>query len=378
MGNTETFKMTFTAPNESDDEITNEIEAGEYLGIGLDLGRISPEQMTALKTKLEATKAKLEAQDFTTLTKDDILGDLLYTTALSYYAELDVMDHVSSKTMGVAAIRLPSETIFSFELKVTGFLGSPLSVSSGSLAMDVDRALILTKALDGDQAKPKQFHLSSGMTSSALEHSVPEQLFSTTENPAQGISAVKALQIANEQGIPIYTINQTNIATILPQLQLDSETIADIQNAVNAGKEVTVSKTDITFNGWTGCGYIIIDPATGAGAYMISGGVNGCNLIIGLLILLFALILLAITALVCIAGVGVVCVAAILLLPIYISFQAWIATQASEQVKKCATSICIVLLEVIFLPHSLVFDTVKMYLNIEKINRDCLGGGTAE
>jgi hypothetical protein len=33
MGNTETFKMTFTAPNESDDEITNEIEAGEYLGI---------------------------------------------------------------------------------------------------------------------------------------------------------------------------------------------------------------------------------------------------------------------------------------------------------------------------------------------------------
>jgi hypothetical protein len=139
----------------------------------------------------------------------------------------------------------------------------------------IDRALTLTKALDGDQAKPKQFHLSSGMNSSALEHSVPEQLFSTTENPAQGISAVKALQIANEQGISIYTINQTNIASILPQLQLDSETISDIQNAVNAGKDVTVSKTDITFNGWTGCGYIIIDPNTGAGAYMISGGMNG-------------------------------------------------------------------------------------------------------
>jgi hypothetical protein len=81
MGNTETFQMTFTAPKQSPDVITNQIEAGEYLGIGLDLGRISPEQMTALKTKLEATKAKLEAQDFTNMTKDDILGDLLYTTA---------------------------------------------------------------------------------------------------------------------------------------------------------------------------------------------------------------------------------------------------------------------------------------------------------
>jgi hypothetical protein len=275
---------------------------GEAYGIGLDLGRISPEQMQTLKTKLETTKAKLEANNFTTLTKDDILGDLLYTTALSYYAELDVMDHVSSKTMGVAAIRLPSETIFSFELKVTGFLGSPLSASSGSLAMDVDRALTLTKALDGDQAKPKQFHLTSGMNSSALEHSVPEQLFSTTENPAQGISAVKALQIANEQGIPIYTINQTNITTILPQLQLDSETISDIQNAVNAGKEVTVSKTDITFNGWTGCGYIIIDPNTGAGAYMISGGMNGAYAIGAIASMFFVLTIIMAVSAICLGG----------------------------------------------------------------------------
>lgn len=51
--------------------------------------------------------------------------------------------------------------------------------------------------------------------------------------------------------------------------------ITDIQNAVSAGKAVTVSKTNITDNGWTGCGYIVINPETGAGAYMISGGLNG-------------------------------------------------------------------------------------------------------
>ena len=156
--------------------------------------------------------------------------------------------------------------------------------------MDADRLMSLVKALDGNKDKQVQFMLNSGANSSALEHSVPEQLFSSPENPAQGISAVKALQLANEQGIPIYTINQTNIGTILPQLQLDGDTLADIQSAVNAGKVVTVSKTDITFNGWTGCGYIIIDPNTGAGAYMISGGMNGAWLILALssfLVLLF-------------------------------------------------------------------------------------------
>jgi len=212
---------------------------------------------------------KLEAQDFANLTKDDVLGDLLYTTALSYYAELDVMDYVSSKTMNVLAIRLPSESMFSFELSVYSVFGIPLTVSPSGLAMDVDRQYSLVKALDGNKDKPKQFFLNSGSTGSALEHSVLEQLWSTTDNPAYGISAVKALKIANDQGIPIYTINQTNIDTILPQLQIDADAKTDIRNAVNAGKEVTVSKTNITYNGWTGCGYIIIDPDTGAGAYMI-------------------------------------------------------------------------------------------------------------
>lgn len=222
-----------------------------------------------------ATKAKLEAQNFTGLTKDDILGDLLYTTALSYHAELEVMNQITAKTMGLVAITYPSETIFSFELKSNYYFGIPISVSPSGLAMDADRLITLVKSLDGDKEKPKQFMITAGMNGSALEHSLPEQLFSTPDNPAQGISAVKALKIASDQGIPVYTINQSNINAVLPQLQLDTGTITDIQNAVNAGKDVTVSKTEITLNGWAGCGYVIIDPNSGAGAYMISGGLSG-------------------------------------------------------------------------------------------------------
>jgi hypothetical protein len=284
------------------------VSAGQYLGIGLDLGRISQEQMTALKTKLEATKSKLVAQDFASISKDDILGDLLYVTAMSYHAELGVTKYVSAKTMGVMAITLPSETIFSSELKSNYLFGIPLSVSSGGLSMDADRLCSLVKALDGSKDKPAQFMLSAGMASSASEHRVPEQLFSTPDNPAQGISAVKALQLANDQGIPVYTINQSNIASILPQLHLDSGTIEDIQSAVNAGKIVTASKTDISFNGWTGCGYIIVDPFTGDGAYMISGGMNG-----GLIMVQWAWIFLFMAYLnlaACVMGMIVMCAVA--------------------------------------------------------------------
>lgn len=289
MGSNETFTMTFTGPKVSPDVITNPVKAGNYLGIALDLAIVSQDQMQTLKTKLEATKANLEAQNFTGLTKDDILGDLLYTTALSYHAEVGITKQIAAKTMGIVAITQPSETIFSCEMKSNFAFGIPLSVSPGGLAMDADRLLTLAKALDGNKDQPVQFFLSQGSTSSALEHSVPEQLFSAPDNPAQGISAVKALKLANDQGIPIYTINQTNISIVLPQLQLDSGTVADIQNAVNAGMLVTAPKTYITFNGWTVCGYIIGDPVTGAGAYMISGGMNGAYALAAIAVQLFVL-----------------------------------------------------------------------------------------
>jgi len=283
LGVIENFTMTFFDPSSDNSVVTNIITAGAYEAIGLNLGRISQDQLTNLKAKLEATKTKLQNNDFAGLSKDNLIGDLLYTTALSYHAELETMNFIAAKTMEVNAIILPSETIFATQLKVDSMWGIPKSVSQGGFNMDADRLLYIVKAKGGNNETAKKFMLSSGMISSALEHSVPEQLFSTQENPVEGVSAVKALQIANDHGIPIYTVNQTNIATVLPQLQIDQQVKTDIQNAVNAGKVVTVSKTNITHKGWIGCGYIIINPETGAGAYMLSGGLNGGWLILVLL-----------------------------------------------------------------------------------------------
>jgi len=218
---------------------------------------------------------------------------MLYATVTSYFAELDTISEITEKTQNVINHRLPSTGRFIFSLSVDKFFGIPRSVSAKGLEMDMDRVFHYSLEKSGDKEKTRQFNLTIGMNSSALEHSVPEQLFSTTANPAEAVSAVKALAIANSPGIPIYQINQANISSVLPNLQLDPDTIYDIQNAVNAGKEVTVSQTNINFNGWNGCGYLIIDPETGAGAYMISGGSSGAMVIIAItfsiLILLAAL-----------------------------------------------------------------------------------------
>lgn len=49
----------------------------------------------------------------------------------------------------------------------------------------------------------------------------------------------------------------------------------EITTALAAGKEVIAHTDRITVSGWTGEGYVLFDPATGAGAYKITGGANG-------------------------------------------------------------------------------------------------------
>ncbi len=64
-----------------------------------------------------------------------------------------------------------------------------------------------------DPAGEVRFMLASGSFGSAAEHALSEQLYGT---PA--VSTERLLTLANRSAIPIFTIDATNIATILPQL----------------------------------------------------------------------------------------------------------------------------------------------------------------
>ena len=121
-----------------------------------------------------------------------------------------------------------------------------------------------------------------GQYASAMEHAAPEAFWvdkmkcshtdengriqNPTLNPcAEGISAVKAIAIAQAEGQKTYTINKANAQTALAKLPIGGEVGSEIRNAVNAGKEVTVHEKSINKHEWKGFGYIVIDPETGPG-----------------------------------------------------------------------------------------------------------------
>ncbi|WP_227430323.1 hypothetical protein [Psychrobacter sp. I-STPA6b] len=206
-------------------------------------------------------------------------GSILQAGVQSYFAINDVQDHIAQMQADVVQNRFMSYGTFHTYLHPTQRYGIIFGASLNSgMQMDIDR--ILTTAVDKDNSSDKlsAYIRSQGPRESLNENLVPEMLFDNPDTPekeVEGVSAVKAIQLASQQGQKIFTITRENYNEVLPQLNLGSDVMTDIRNAINAGHEVTTHEHNINFHGWKGAGYIIIDPNNGAGAYLISGGANG-------------------------------------------------------------------------------------------------------
>jgi transglutaminase-like putative cysteine protease len=272
MGFSEQLSITLQSPSKSVRAVDKELVAGEHYAIGLD---VMPLEEDAIEEKILNHYDLLEQVKIKTVypSKDDLYGEFLHTMAVGYFDQADAFEQRLSKMMGIVSHRLPSIGIVQSSLHVRYVFGFPYTVSAEGLALDIQYSASMTFALDGNNESVKTFNFVSGLYESGLEHAVPEQLFSTTTNPVDGVSTVKILSVANSQNIPIYTITAANIAAILPKIQTGIN--AEILSAVNAGKEVITPERNVTINGWTGTGYIVYDPANGNGAFMISGGKNG-------------------------------------------------------------------------------------------------------
>ena len=155
--------------------------------------------------------------------------------------------------------------------------------------MAMNMPMLRITATDSTNAQNnRDFNIRVGLLSSALEHRVPESIFSGATVLPDAISAVNALSKANASGQRIYHITQLNQATVLPNIHHGPATMAEIQNALNIGKEVITHTDAVTVPGWSGAGYIILDPVTGDGAYKISGGKNG--MVVALLLTVLSLV----------------------------------------------------------------------------------------
>lgn len=259
---------------------TYSVPAGAYLSLSANQGGVSLHTLQDLQAKLKHTKGKLESNDTTligTVTREDAIGDMFHAGTLAYWSQYIQFSNTAALNMGAKHNLASGFGSIGYEPNVDSLFGFPRAIKAGVVAVNIWVADV-TADMAGDSVRRKDFQIRTGMLSSALEHAIPEEMFNSPGKPAEGISAVKALQIASSQGQRIYHITSANQAQALPNLHLDGLAMQEITTALAAGKEVLAHTDRIAVSGWAGEGYILLDPTTGAGAYKITGGSNGGSL----------------------------------------------------------------------------------------------------
>ncbi|MGE0330875.1 MAG: hypothetical protein AB7P37_09275, partial [Ramlibacter sp.] len=275
--------------------------AGQATVIGISAGGISASQIEQLKARLTATQTTLQTGNTTsiaTLSGEQISGDLLTAVIWSWFAAGESHSRLSQNAAGIVETPGLSYGLFHAVAQPEYSWGVVRKVSFPGVNIDVGHLRNITWAKDNDAQKWVGYNRLRGQYMSALEHAVPERFFNdpaqcnleggTSSVPGlpacpQGVSAVKALGVAAQAGQKIYTITrdvyQSNPGIVQSALAAHSmDTRNRIQNALDAGYEVTVHEAPVTISGWAGAGYTSIDAATGAGGYVIEGGANGGSL----------------------------------------------------------------------------------------------------
>jgi hypothetical protein len=244
-----------------------QVTAGDFFALGL-----NPAGITA-----DLFNARTHQHDLNNTTGPDFaayMAEMFHQIALAWWAEKFAFNDIIGITNRVIHYQLPSHVLAGSPLNVRYFFGIPRSASYGSRVMDAKEDLIMAAPADGNAESQRRFVLAAGYVGSYLEAGIFDQAFLL--DPGHSMSTITALKAANERGVAIYTIDQNNVAA-LAQIQTDPEDLQDMQNAVAAGLRVTTAQHDITVDNFTGLGYILEDPETGAAAYLISGGRNGGN-----------------------------------------------------------------------------------------------------
>lgn len=203
-------------------------------------------------------------------TNDDLIGEHLHQLAMAYFFINDTLYGSAAKLYNIAQFRQLSGCFVSITPNVTYLNGIPQTVTLSGIEMDMRLERMTAVARDGNLQTEKAYMELAGLVSSFDEH----YTFEAIEGVAS-VSAVKALQFANQNGIAVYKITSANQGQLVPQLQIGQKDLTDITNALNSGKEVIVSQTNVQIHDWNGLGYIVRDPFSGSGAYIISGGLAG-------------------------------------------------------------------------------------------------------
>jgi hypothetical protein len=268
MGQPLKLRATFTGQGRPDEFMETDMSAGIYYNIGLSALNVADKQASA---SLESSNNLVTTFFDSINSGDNQAGKVLHNIAQQYFTHTNNDSKVLEGVMQIHNTRSANAGFVSVTAKYTYTLGSPSSppVISG-LLMDLRRFIQSPFSITGDIDQEREFTKIQGLSTSFYEHAIWES-FSGIDS----VSTVKMLQLANEAGTPIYTINNANINATLLLLDQAPAVITDIRNVVAAGRVVTIPASAVTRNEWHGTGYMARNPDTGEGAYIISNGYAG-------------------------------------------------------------------------------------------------------
>ncbi|HKE94121.1 MAG TPA: DUF6310 domain-containing protein, partial [Povalibacter sp.] len=195
----------------------------------------------------------------------------LHFAGLTYWTAHNWTDRNSAEGVGGRIVRLPSVALLSDGFTPRYFFGIARQASYQGRVLDA-RHVTISAAAPTAQLR-RALVLIAGIQGSQWEASALNNVFGRKER--QGLSATEYLTYAASHNVPIQVIAQENLSAALASLSVSPDVKDDINAAVSTGKIAMIPQRDLNIRGHVGNGYIIVDPETGAGAYLIDGGLNG-------------------------------------------------------------------------------------------------------
>jgi hypothetical protein len=255
-----------------EETVANSLTAGEEAGLLLSSGRV-PDELVG--ETLDEIRAEGFFSGFRVPPGTDPTGESLCLANLLYMAELEHARKVIASALHVVAeLPVPTAGRTVSAVDVHSLLGIPSSLSFAGPIADMDQLVETPVPVAGPEGLARMYMLASGAAASLLEEIYMEQYFRL-----QAVSTISLLSQAATEGVPIYVLNKANYESVMPSLKLPESVKQDIRSAAAGGRWVLVPGAQLHRGEWAGVGYLLLDPQTGAGGYMVSGGFAGTLLI---------------------------------------------------------------------------------------------------
>lgn len=268
LGQRQNYTMEFTIPTRN---IGSSVEslvistdskktiAGNTEAIALNTDRIVP---------FEA-RSEADIESSTEFLSDKVL----YQTATDYLKRLQDSHNELAAITGGDFTHAVTKAVVNNGIEVTFSSGNPYSFEWKGLTIDAfSNVRYFYRFNDGINTNKKEFIAVFGLQSSHDESDIFEDNFEI-----ESVATTKGLKMVSDgefSGVSLVKINDSNEGDI-NSLDTSSTTKTIFHTAIGEGKTIYTPSEAVSYNGWDGLFYILIDFEAGVATYAIGEGLNG-------------------------------------------------------------------------------------------------------